>query len=53
MHHIALAVVDLDNAMSDVSRLGVPFETSRVETGLDDGKRCLLSTEATNGIKTY
>src|ERR1051325_5831539 len=53
VHHIALAVDDLENAMSDIDKRGVAFETGKIETGLDDGKRALLSLKATNGIRTY
>ena len=53
VHHIALAVDDLDNAMNDIGKRGVAFETGKIETGLDDGKRALLSLKATNGIRTY
>lgn len=53
VHHIALAVDDLDNAMNDIGKRGVAFEIGKIETGLDDGKRALLSLKATNGIRTY
>jgi catechol 2,3-dioxygenase-like lactoylglutathione lyase family enzyme len=53
VHHIALAVDDLGNAMSDIGRRGVSFENGRVETSLDGGRRSLLSLKATNGIRTY
>ena len=53
VHHIALAVDDLGNAMNDIGKRGVPFETGSIETSLDDGKRALLSLKATNGIRTY
>jgi methylmalonyl-CoA epimerase len=53
VHHFALAVDDLDNAMNDITKRGVAFETKTIEKSLDDGKRVLLSTKATNGTKTY
>lgn len=53
VHHIALAVDDLDIAMSDISKRGVAFETGKVGNSLDDGRRVLLSLKATNGIRTY
>jgi catechol 2,3-dioxygenase-like lactoylglutathione lyase family enzyme len=53
VHHLALAVDDLDIAINDIKKRGVSFETEKVEKSLDDGKRYLLSTKATNGIKTY
>lgn len=53
VHHLALAVDDLSNAMNDIGKRGVAFETDKVEKSLDDGKRALLSLKATNGIRTY
>lgn len=53
VHHLALAVDDFDNAIDDIGKRGVEFETGAIEKSLDDGKRSLLSTRATNGIKTY
>jgi catechol 2,3-dioxygenase-like lactoylglutathione lyase family enzyme len=53
VHHVALAVDDLDNAMNDITKRGVAFENGKVEKSLDDGKRALLSLKATNGIRTY
>jgi len=53
VHHFALAVDDLENAIDDITRRGVAFETGKVEKSLDDGKRALLSLKATNGIRTY
>jgi catechol 2,3-dioxygenase-like lactoylglutathione lyase family enzyme len=53
VHHIALAVDDFENAMDDVVKRGVAFETGKTEKSLDGGKRALLSLKATNGTKTY
>jgi hypothetical protein len=53
VHHIALAVDDHQNAMDDIVKRGVAFESSRIEKSLDDGKRALLSLKATNGTRTY
>lgn len=53
VHHIALAVDDIENAANDVTKRGVALETGRAEASLDGGTRYLLSTKATNGIKTY
>ena len=53
VHHIALAVDDLDNAIDDIGKRGVAFETGKTENSLDGGKRALLSLKATNGIRTY
>ena len=53
VHHLALAVDDLDIAVNDIEKRGVALETDKVEKSLDDGRRYLLSTKATNGIKTY
>jgi len=53
VHHIALSVDDLDDAMSDIGQRGVAFETGSAESSLDGGKRALLSIKATNGIRTY
>ena len=53
VHHVALAVDDLDNAVNDIKKRGVSFETEKAEKSLDDGKRFLLSLQATNGIRTY
>jgi catechol 2,3-dioxygenase-like lactoylglutathione lyase family enzyme len=53
VHHFALAVDDLENAIHDIGKRGLTFETGKVEKSLDDGKRALLSLKATNGIKTY
>jgi catechol 2,3-dioxygenase-like lactoylglutathione lyase family enzyme len=53
VHHVALAVDDLDNAVNDIKKRGVSLETEKAEKSLDDGKRFLLSLQATNGIRTY
>jgi catechol 2,3-dioxygenase-like lactoylglutathione lyase family enzyme len=53
VHHIALAVDDHENAMHDIVKRGVAFESSRIDKSLDDGKRALLSLKATNGTRTY
>ena len=47
VHHIALAVDNFENAMDDVSKRGVAFETGKPEKSLDGGKRSLLSLKAT------
>jgi catechol 2,3-dioxygenase-like lactoylglutathione lyase family enzyme len=53
VHHLALAVDDLDIAVNDIKKRGVALETDKPEKSLDDGRRYLLSTKETNGIKTY
>lgn len=53
VHHIALAVGDLDAAMSTLAKAGVKLETGTIEPSLAGGRRVLLSLEATNGLRTY
>jgi methylmalonyl-CoA epimerase len=53
VHHVALAVANLDAAMSALAEAGVELETGTVEPGLDGGRRVLLSLKATNGLRTY
>lgn len=53
VHHFALAVDDLDAAISDIRKRGTSFESDKVEASLDGGKRALLTLQETNGIRTY
>ena len=53
VHHFALAVNDFENAMDDIVKRGVAFESAKVEKSLDEGKRALISLKATNGTRTY
>lgn len=53
VHHLALAVEDLDAASDGLVQAGVAAETGNMEPGLDGGRRLLLSVEAANGLRTY
>lgn len=53
VHHIALAVDDAAKAARDLRDGGSPVQTGGPEGGLDGSQRCLISLEATNGIRTF
>jgi methylmalonyl-CoA epimerase len=53
VHHIALAVDDLDKTISALTEAGVKLETGAIEPGLAGGRRVLLSLQSTNGLRTY
>ena len=53
VHHIALAVEDIDLAHKQLSSAGVMTKTDGIDGGIDGGRRALLSLDATNGIRTY
>ena len=53
VHHIALAVDDLDKAIVLLKEKAVDLETGRIEPSLGGGRRVLLSLQSTNGLRTY
>ena len=53
VHHIALAVEDLDAAIPALTEKGLELETGTIEPSLEGGRRVLLSLKATNGLRTY
>lgn len=53
VHHIALAVDDVQRAAKAIEERGVRGETGQFEPGLDGRRRVLLSLDATNGTRTY
>ena len=53
VHHIALAVDDAERAAREIAQLASPISTAPAEQGLDGSRRCLVSLEATNGIRTF
>jgi len=53
VHHIALAVDDLDAAITLVAEKRVGLETGTVEHSLEGRRRILLSLRETNGLRTY
>jgi methylmalonyl-CoA epimerase len=53
VHHMALAVDDLDKAIVLFKEKAVDLETGEIEPSLGGGRRVLLSLQATNGLRTY
>ena len=53
VHHIALAVKDVKQAVKTVNERGLRGETGEIEASLDGRSRYLLSVQATNGVKTW
>jgi catechol 2,3-dioxygenase-like lactoylglutathione lyase family enzyme len=53
VHHIALAVDDVQAARKQLSERNLAFENDGFEDGIDGSHRALLSLDATNGIRTY
>ncbi|MEQ1807301.1 MAG: VOC family protein [Burkholderiaceae bacterium] len=53
VHHIALAVKDVEQAATTLKARGLRGETGEFEAGLDGRSRYLLSVQATNGVKTW
>ncbi|MFT4510623.1 VOC family protein [Caballeronia sp. 15711] len=53
VHHIALAVDDVESAKKTVQERGIAAETGRIESSLDGGGRFQLSARETVGVKTW
>jgi catechol 2,3-dioxygenase-like lactoylglutathione lyase family enzyme len=53
VHHIALAVDDVEGAAKSIVERGLHAETGQLEHSFDGRRRLLLSLKETNGIKTW
>ena len=53
VHHIALAVDDIEHASKSIAERGLHAETGQLEHSIDGRRRFLLSLQATNGIRTW
>ena len=53
VHHMAIAVEEVDEAVKEATDLGIPAVSSTAEPGLGSSRRVLLDPAVTGGIVTF